>query len=300
MCYRREESEMSRAIALSLTESDKTPNKNSRKNDTADPQELPSTSTTATVTVNAPPGLKKKQSGNPSEPQDCNSLTLAPDPPPGFKKKQINYEMDFPVMIKAPESLPSVPSLSYGNLVGNNVATENFPTLSDVSTDKTVAPPPGFEKKMPTSTSAIPQPEKKEPIIKRLKQLLENDEKFEEFKTRSGDYRRCQISAEEYENHCSKLFGDQQWNSVFDELVATLPDKQRQDDLIKAHQNRNTKTTKKSKTKKHNYRPVMAWGAGNNSRVGDRMDNELYPPLSGTALVQPPPAKWGHKVAAVK
>ena len=297
MCYRREDSEIAKAIALSLAESDKTSNKNSKKNDAADPQELPSTSTTATVTVKPPPGLKKKQSGNPSEPQDCNSLTLAPDPPPGFKKKQTNYETDFPVMIKAPESLPSAPSLSYGNLVGNIVTTENFPTLSDVSTlDKTVTPPPGFEKKTPTSTSAVPQLEKKEPIIKRLRHLLESDEKFEQFKTWSGDYRRRKISAEEYENNCNTMFGDQQWNSVFDELVATLPDKLRQDDLIKAHQNRNTKTTKKSKAKKHNYRPVVAWGAGN-SRVGDRMDDELYPPLSGNPLVRPPPAKWGHKVA---
>ena len=96
---------------------------------------------------------------------------------------------------------------------------------------------PGFEKKMPTSTFAIPQSKKKEPIIKWLKQLLENDEKFEQFKTWSGNYRTCEISTEEYENYCSKLFGNQQWNSVFDELVATLPDKRCQDDLIKTHQN---------------------------------------------------------------
>ena len=297
MYYRREDSEMTRALALSLAESDKSSDKSSRKNDTTDSQEPPTTSATATVAVDAPPGLKKKRSGNANEPQDSNSLILAPEPPPGFKKKQSNYESDFPVTIKAPESLPSVPLVSYGNLVGNDLTNQAFPTLSDASTvDKTIAPPPGFGKKMSTSNSANPQPEKKEPIIKQLRQLLQNDENFEQFKTCSGNYRRHEISAEEYENICNRLFGDQQWNSVFDELVATFPDKQGQDDLIKAHQNRKTKATKKSKAKRHNYRPVTAWGVGN-SAVGDRMDDELYPPLSGTALVQPPPAKWGHKVA---
>ena len=106
---------------------------------------------------------------------------------------------------------------------------------------------------------------------------------------------RSEISAENYESNCYKLFGDQ-WNDVFDELVATFPDKQGQDDLIKAHQNRVIQPIKKSKAKKHNnYRPLTAWGPGN--MVGNRMDDDLYPPLSSTALVQPPPAKWGHKVA---
>lgn len=300
MFCRREDSEMARVIALSLAEGDKSSNKSSKKTDTTDSQELPTKTSAATVAIDTPPGLKKKRSSDPNEPQESNSLTLPPDPPPGFKKKTNNYETEFPIMIKAPESLPSVPSLSYGNLVGNNaINNEAFPTLSDVPTvvDKPVAPPPGFEKKVPNSVSAKPQPEKKEPFVKRLRQLLGNDEKFEQFKMWSSRYRMSEISAEEYDNNCYKLFGDQQWNNIFDELVRTFPDKQGQDDLIKAHRDCDTKATKKSKAKKHNsYRPLTAWGTGN-KMVGDRMDDELYPPLSNTALVQPPPAKWGHKVA---
>ena len=75
--------------------------------------------------------------------------------------------------------------------------------------------------------------------------MLGNDENFEEFKIWSSKYRRSKISAENYESNCYKMFSDQ-WNDVFDELVATFPDKQGQDDLIKAHQNRVTQPIKKS------------------------------------------------------
>lgn len=307
---------MARAMALSLAEADKTSSKSSKKDDTraiaegekssdksskkddtTDTHVPPTTSTTATVNTDPPPRLKKKRSGNPNEPKDSNSLVVAPNPPPGFKKKQSNnYETEFPVMVKAPESVPSAPSLPYGNLIESNIVTnEGFPTLDN----KPVAPPPGFGKKVPNSE---PQPEKKEPIVKRLRDLLGNDKKFEQFKIWSSKYRMSEISAEKYEDDCCKLFGDQQWNDIFDELVATFPDEQGQDDLIKAHQNHDdTKATKKSKAKaKKNhttYRPLTAWGPGNNM-VGDRMNDELYPPLSaGTSSVQPPPAKWGRKVA---
>lgn len=298
MHYRREESEMARAIALSLTEGDKSSNKTSKKNDSTDSQEpLPKS---AAAVVDPPPGLKKKKrSGNPNEPQDSKSLMPAPEPPPGFKKKQSNnYEADFPVTIKPLESLPSVPSLPYGNLIGTNVSIEGFPILCDVPTadDKKVAPPPGFGKKMSSAAVVKPEPEKKEPFVKRLKHILGSDENFEQFKIWSSKYRNSEMNAKEYESNCYKLFGDQQWNDIFDELVSTFPDKQGQDDLIKAHQNRVTQTTKKSKAKRHNnYRPLTAWGPGN--MVGNRMDDDLYPPLSNTALVQPPPAKWGRKVA---
>ena len=298
---------MTRAISLSLAESDKSSNKSSKKNKSMDSQELVPTS--AVSVVDPPPGLKKKRSGNPNEPQDSNSLAVASNPPPGFKKKQSNYEADFPVMVKPPESLPSVPSLPYGNLIGtNDINSKSFPTLCDdpVMDSKKVAPPPGFEKKLPppgfekklTSSALVkPEPEKKETFVNRLKHVLGNDEKFEQFKLLSSKYRKNQINAEDYESNCYRLFGDQQWNDIFDELVATFPDKQGQDDLIKAHQNRTTKMTKKAKPKKHhNYRPLTAWGPGNSMGV-NRMDKDLYPPLSGAALVQPPPARWGHKVA---
>ena len=295
---RREDSEMTRAIALSLAEGDKSSNKTSKKNDSTDSQKPPPKS--AVAVADPPPDLKKKkQSSNPNELQDSKTVTPAPDPPPGFKKKQSNnsYEADFPVTIKPLESFPSVPSLPYGNLIGtNDVNVESFPTLSTVPTtdDKKVAPPPGFGKKMPSAVVIKPEPEK-ESFVKRLKHILGSDEKFEQFKMWSSKYRNNEINAEEYESNCYKLFGDQHWNDIFNELVATLPDKQGQDNLIKAHQNRVTQATKKSKAKKHNYRPLTAWGPGN--MVGNRMDDDLYPPLSGTASVQPPPPKWGHKVA---
>jgi len=291
---------MTRAIALSLAESDKSSNKNSKKNNTSDTQE-----SNLSTTINPPPGLKKKQSCNLNEPQEPNSLTVVPEPPPGFKKKKSTYttEMDFPVMIKAPESLPSAPSLSYSKLIGSNVSKQEFPTLCGNPTveNKPVAPPPGFGKKTPSSCSSKPpQPEKKEPFVKQLRHVLKSDENFEQFKIWSSQYRRSEISAEEYENNCYKLFGDQQWNNIFDELVATFPDKQGRDDLIKAHHDHGTKKSKKYKAKKHHHdnndRPLTAWGIGSNM-LGDRMNEDLYPPLSSTSMVQPPPAKWGRKVA---
>lgn len=296
---RREETDVARAIALSLAESEKSSSKSSKKDDTINSQ-VP---TNVTASPNPPPGFKKKctdpppglkkRSDDPTEPQESTLLIPAPDPPPGFKKKPSNYEKDFPVMIKAPESLPSLPSLSYGNLINDNAMKQDFPVFSTID-NKAVVPPPGLGK---NSTATNPLPEKKESIVKRLRDILGSDEKFEQLKMWSSKYRMNEISAEEYENNCYSLFGDQQWSNVFDELVATFPDKQGQDDLIKAHQRRNTKPPKKSRAKRHNhYRPFTAWGTGN-SMVGDRMDDDLYPPLPSTAMLPPPPAKWNHKVA---
>lgn len=300
MCCRREDSEMARAIYLSLAESDKSSNKNSRQNDTSDTHEPPNLSTT----IDPPPGLKKKRSSNLNEPQESNLLTSVPEPPPGFKKKQSTCitEKDFPVMIKVPESLPSAPSLSYGKLIGSNVNKQEFPTLhgNPTADNRPVAPPPGFGKKTPSSATVKPQLEKKESFVKQLRLVLKSDENFEQFKIWSSQYRMSEISAEEYDNNCYKLFGDQQWDNIFDELAATFPDKQGRDDLIKVHHDHGTKIPKKSKAKKHHHdnndRPLTAWGIGNN-RLGDHMNEDLYPPLSSTSMVQPPPAKWGHKVA---
>ena len=296
--FRREDSEITRAIALSLAERDKSSNKSSKKNRSTDSQE--SVPTSAVPVVDPPPGLKKKRSSNPTESQDSSSLAVASNPPPGFKKKQSNYESDFPVMVKPPESLPSGPSLPYGSLIEtNDINSKSFPTLCDnpVVDSKKVAPPPGFGKKTPSSSVVKPAPAKKEPFVIKLKHLLGNDEKFEQFKLWSSKYRMNEINAEDYESSCYRLFGDQQWSDIFDELVATFPDKHGQDNLIKAHLNRGTKMTKKARPKKHHsYKPLTAWGPGNSMGV-NHMDEDLYPPLSGAALVRPSPAKWGHKVA---
>ena len=268
----REEDEVARAIALSLTAKEK-----SSANEKA---------------------VAKKT-------EDINQITPAPEPPLGFKKKQDNFsETDFPTFVKTPETVTvsSGPSLPYRNVVGGIIKQGSFPALSGSSSSqesKPVCPPPGFGKKTKqNSMAAKPQPETKESFVLKLRRLLGDDDNFEQFKIWSSDFRMEKLTAEEYENSCRKLFGETQWSNVFDELVATFPDKKGRDNLIKAHHPHNIKSTatKKSKQRRGDHQPLSAWGRG--SHVEDHMSDEWYPPLCGSARSRAPaPVKWGHKLS---
>jgi len=271
----REDDEVARAIALSLTEKEK-----SSANEKA---------------------VSKKT-------EDVNQITPAPEPPPGFKKKQDNVsETDFPTFVKAPETVTvsSGPSLPYRNVAGGIIKQENFPALSGSSSSqesKPVGPPPGFGKKTkPISMAAKPQTETKESFVLKLRRLLGDNDNFEQFKIWSSDFRMEKLTAEEYENNCLKLFGKTQWSDVFDDLVATFPDKKGRENLIKAHHSHTIKSshysaTKKSKQHRGNHQPPSTWGRC--SHVGDHMSDESYPPLCGSASSRAPvPVKWGHKLS---
>jgi len=252
---------------------------------------------------------KEKPSANEkTKTEDIHQITPTPEPPPGFKKKQDSVsETDFPTFVKAPETVTvsSGPTLPYRSVVGAIIKQESFPALGGSSNNspetKPVGPPPGFGKKTkPKSMAAKPQPETKETFVLKLRRLLGDGENFEQFKTWSSDFRMEKLTAEEYENKCLKLFGETQWNNIFDELVATFPDKKGRDNLIKAHHTHDIKSSYCSATKKYNqrhvdYRRPFAWGS---SHVGDCMNDELYPPLCGNASKRAPaPAKWGHKLS---
>ena len=244
----------------------------------------------------------------PKKSEDVSQITPAPEPPPGFKKKQESIsETDFPTFVKAPETVASGPSLPYRKVLGGIMKQESFPALggndgSSSQDSKPVGPPPGFGKKMKSkSAGSKPQTEPKESFVVKLRRLLGDDEHFEQFKTWSSDFRMQKLTAEEYENKCLKLFGDAQWNNVFNELVATFPDKSGRDSLIKAHQSRSGKSSYCSATRKSQHPTSSAWGIGN--RVGDCMNDMLYPPLCGSASATsraPAATKWGGYKLSVK
>jgi hypothetical protein len=60
-------------------------------------------------------------------------------------------------------------------------------------------------------------------------------EKFGEFKALSGKYRRGDVDASAYYENCKRLLGDELFSSVFSELLALLPDIERQGALLAVH-----------------------------------------------------------------
>jgi len=78
--------------------------------------------------------------------------------------------------------------------------------------------------------------ERNRQLIIHIKDTLQTDDKFQEFKLRSGEYRLNKIGAREYYSHFCKLFPKNRWNEIFLELVALLPDVKKQEELLHLQQ----------------------------------------------------------------
>ena len=84
-----------------------------------------------------------------------------------------------------------------------------------------------FEYSLPTNYQ-----ERNKELITTIQGIL-GQEKFLTFKAQSGEFRRGVIDASEYYKTCSQLFG-QNLKRVFHELVALLPDPEKQQQLLTA------------------------------------------------------------------
>ncbi|XP_036052987.1 E3 ubiquitin-protein ligase ZNF598 isoform X2 [Onychomys torridus] len=121
-------------------------------------------------------------------------------------------------------------------------------------------PPPGFSSFLPSSHSTcVPSPttttmkapqltptpraylvpenfrERNLQLIQSIKDFLQSDEAcFSKFKSHSGEFRQGMISAAQYYKSCRDLLGEN-FQKIFSELLALLPDTAKQQELLSAH-----------------------------------------------------------------
>ncbi|KAM9305910.1 E3 ubiquitin-protein ligase ZNF598 [Gastrophryne carolinensis] len=175
--------------------------------------------------------------------------------PPGLKKAA-NFIPKYPL-----------PDEDFPALGNNNAPTKPPPGFSTVTTAAPLAPPPGLSsavgKPPPGFSTASPVSIPAETPVKSLKEVsfcnrtylvpehfqqrnidlinsikdyLQSDEsKFNEFKSLSGKFRQGLISASEYYKNCRQLLGEN-FVLIFNELLVLLPDNNKQQELLAAHQ----------------------------------------------------------------
>ncbi|XP_027280765.1 E3 ubiquitin-protein ligase ZNF598 isoform X3 [Cricetulus griseus] len=141
-------------------------------------------------------------------------------------------------------------------------------------------PPPGFSSFLPSSHSTcVPSPttttmkaprltptpraylvpenfrERNLQLIQSIKDFLQSDEAcFSKFKSYSGEFRQGMISAAQYYKSCRDLLGEN-FQKIFSELLALLPDTAKQQELLSAHTDfcsREKPPSSKSKKNKKN------------------------------------------------
>lgn len=112
-------------------------------------------------------------------------------------------------------------------------------------------PPPGFsmqkdENKFENMSQQLNMPaeyskpndfqNRNQKLIKDIANSLSKFEgRFDEFKSFSGEFRRGQISASDYYQRCRSILGEKTFEDIFPELLALLPDIDKQQQLLAIH-----------------------------------------------------------------
>lgn len=118
-------------------------------------------------------------------------------------------------------------------------------------------------------------------VVEKIREIL-NKSDFTTFKTLSGWYRNSEISASEYMDQCSSLFGPK-WTEIGPKVAFVFPNQQKKDELSKLFQ---TSETLGMKTK------PSVWSSQTSHRASRRpsrgmLDDADYPSLStASALAQ--------------
>ncbi|KAM5227334.1 E3 ubiquitin-protein ligase ZNF598 [Ctenodactylus gundi] len=149
-------------------------------------------------------------------PPGFNSVGLSkgapPPPPPGLAPPVSKPPPGFCSLLPSPRPacIPSPPATS----------TVKAPRLT--ATPRTYLIPENFR-------------ERNFQLIQSIKDFLQSDEdRFNKFKSHSGEFRQGMISAAEYYKSCRNLLGEN-FQKIFSELLVLLPDTAKQQELLSAH-----------------------------------------------------------------
>lgn len=147
-------------------------------------------------------------------------------PPPGFKGDNLPSKAPPPGLSK-PANLSKPPpgfiqqplSIGEASLVNENGA---MPMAADL-TNFQYTQPSDFVNRNQT-------------LIQTIQSLCtDNPQKFLDFKTLSGEFRRSEIDASTYYHRCEETLGKEKFSEIFPELMALLPDINKQQELLLVH-----------------------------------------------------------------
>ncbi|MBN3275905.1 ZN598 ligase, partial [Polyodon spathula] len=209
-----------------------------------------------------PPGLKKQLATLPCPlPEEEFPALLPKKPPPGFNTafpmKGGHSSLPPPPHpgLAAPPSNP--PPGFTGIALSANVLEPAVPTVNEPAlTAGTYLVPQNFQLRNME-------------LIQSIKNfLLDEESKFNQFKTFSGQFRQGHMSAVQYHQSCRELLGEN-FKRIFNELLVLLPDTSKQQELLAAH-NQCQASNKPKKNKKN------AWQTGGNNNSSE-LDCRICP-----------------------
>lgn len=151
-------------------------------------------------------------------------------PPPGFIKSDEPKSMAPPGFSK-PASKPPPPGFSANTQVkpDNDLAEYNLSTAMPLSAH--LADFENFKYSQPKDFK-----ERNVQLIGDIHAMLVDEQtKFLEFKTLSGEFRKRDIDAEAYFNGCIDILGQDNFSVIFPELLALLPDIDKQQELLEVY-----------------------------------------------------------------
>ncbi|XP_028843065.1 E3 ubiquitin-protein ligase ZNF598 [Denticeps clupeoides] len=196
--------------------------------------------------------------------EDFPALT-SKKPPPGFKGAFPLKSSQQPGLVPPPPGLGPVgkPPPGFTGVPLNGNVEPTVPLINrSVQPLGTFLAPENFQ-------------QRNMDLIQSIKNFLLNDEsKFNEFKTYSGQFRQGVISAAQYHRSCQELLGDN-FSRVFNELLVLLPDTQKQQELLTAHGDskaleKQQGTAKAKKNKKKVWQTVSG-------SLGSELDCQVCP-----------------------
>lgn len=157
--------------------------------------------------------------------------------------------------------------------------------------------------------ASLSSAERSKILIATIKSFLDNDAKFNKFRSLSADYRNSKLTAQDYYQQFIQTFGeDNQVAVIFDEMVNLLPDQIKQAELRSLRETDPKASTLvvgtsslRSVSNPSSMAAVVASGSGNNGSgpvVTRFADSEAFPSLPGSsASSYAAPAAYHGKAA---
>lgn len=146
-------------------------------------------------------------------------------PPPGFKNEKNSTPSSAPPGFGKPSSAnnkppPGFSSQTMSGSLSNGVLEEKQSHLGSNMDNYQYYQPEGFQ-------------ERNQQLIGTIKSVCGSDSmQFTDFKTLSGEFRRSDITASQYYKRCCEILGKDNFLEVFPELLALLPDIEKQQELL--------------------------------------------------------------------
>ncbi|XP_060028602.1 E3 ubiquitin-protein ligase ZNF598 isoform X2 [Erinaceus europaeus] len=230
----------------------------------------------ARTTPKEPPGLPRPLGPPPCPPPQEDFPALGSPcpprmpPPPGFNTVVLLRGAPPPPPPPPPGLVPPVskPPPGFSSLVPS-AHPVCVPSTIGTTPTSTKAPRPTPE----LQAYLVPENfrERNLQLTQSIRDFVESDEvRFSEFKSRSGEFRQGVISAAQYYQSCRDLLGDN-FQKIFSELLALLPDTAKQQELLTAHTDFRIReqppSTKAKRSKKNVWQAGPQQAAGLDCRV---------------------------------